>query len=109
MKIEDLLTRARETFDARTVFAEPVERDGVTVIPAARVVGGGGGGNGEDQQGRRGSGGGLGLLARPVGAFVIRNGEVSWQPAIDVTRIIATLGAVAVTGLFVGSRVRRKR
>jgi uncharacterized spore protein YtfJ len=109
MKIEDLLTRARETFDARTVFAEPVERDGVTVIPAARVFGGGGGGDGEDQQGRRGRGGGLGLVARPVGAFVIKDGEVWWQPAVDVTRIIATLGAVAVAGLFVGARSLRGR
>jgi uncharacterized spore protein YtfJ len=108
MKIENLLARARESFDARMVFGEPVEKDGVTVIPAARIAGGGGGGNGDDRQGRRGEGGGLGLIARPVGAYVIKNGEVWWQPAVDVNRIIATLGAVAVAGLFVGSRFLRR-
>ena len=109
MKIEDLFSRVRESFDARTVFGEPVERDGVTVIPAARVVGGGGTGNGEDTRGRRGEGGGLGLIARPVGAYVIKDGEVWWQPAVDVNRVIATVGAIAVAGLFVGRRLRRQR
>jgi uncharacterized spore protein YtfJ len=108
MKIEDLLARARDSFDARTVFSEPVEKDGVTVIPAARLTGGGGGGNGEDRKGGRGEGGGLGLIARPVGAYVIKNGEVRWQPAIDVNRIIATLGTIAVAGLFVGGRLLRR-
>jgi len=109
MKIEDLLARASESFDARTVFAKPIEKDGVTVIPAARLVGGGGGGDGEDKGGQRGRGGGLGLIAKPVGAFVIRGGEVWWQPAVDVNRLIATIGAVAIAGLLVGSRLLRRR
>jgi uncharacterized spore protein YtfJ len=46
---------------ARTVFAEPYEKDGLTVIPAARVVGGGGGGSGGDKNGRHGDGGGIGI------------------------------------------------
>jgi uncharacterized spore protein YtfJ len=109
MKIEDLLARATESFEAKMVFAKPVEKDGVTVIPAARLVGGGGGGSGEDKRGQHGEGGGLGLVARPVGAYVIRDGEVWWQPAIDVNRVIATLGAVAIAGLLVGSRFLRRR
>jgi uncharacterized spore protein YtfJ len=41
-------------------------------------------------QGRVGSGGGagFGLVGRPVGAFVIKDGEASWRPVIDVTGII---------------------
>lgn len=108
MKLEELLTRATKPFRASMVYAEPVERDGVTVIPAARVLGGGGGGNGEDRQGQRGEGAGLGLIAYPVGAFVIKDGEVWWQPALDVNRLITALGAIAIAGLWVGNRFRRR-
>ena len=45
--------------------------------------GGGGGGGDADHNG----GGGFGLAARPVGAWVIRNGEATWKPAFDVNRV----------------------
>jgi hypothetical protein len=90
------------------VYAEPVERDGVVVIAAARVVGGGGGGGGTDQ-GKHGEGGGLGLIARPAGAFVIEDGKVSWHPAVDINSIFATIGAVAIVALLVAGRVLRAR
>ena len=75
---------------AGTVFGQPIEKDGVTVLPVARISGGGGGGKGQDAGGREaeGAGGGLGLSARPVGVYVIRDGKVSWSPAVDVTRVI---------------------
>lgn len=108
MTIDELLERARESVTAHLVYAEPYEQDGLTVIPAARVVGGGGGGTGHDRAGRRGNGGGLGLVAKPVGAFVIRDGEVRWVPAVDVNRLVATLAGAVLGGLFVGARRRRK-
>ncbi len=85
MDVQELLATVREGMSNR-VFGEPCERDGVTVIPVASVRGGGGGGSGPN--GSQGSGGGYGLMARPVGAFVLRDGEVSWQPAVDVNRVI---------------------
>jgi uncharacterized spore protein YtfJ len=42
MKLDDLKTLARDAISVRKVFGDPVERDGVTVIPAARIAGGGG-------------------------------------------------------------------
>ena len=36
----------------------------------------------------------MGLAGRPAGAWVIRDGEVMWKPAIDVTRL-AAIAAVA--------------
>jgi len=61
----------------------------VTVIPVARVMRGVGGGSGvgtdTGAQGE-GAGGGLATMARPVGVFTIRQGKVSWQPAVDVNR-----------------------
>ena len=49
MNVEELLTKARDTLSVSTVFAPPIEKDGITVIPAARVSGGSGGGSGTDE------------------------------------------------------------
>lgn len=105
MNIEELLVNATRPLDARMVFADPVEKDGVTVIPAARVAGGAGGGNGEETRGRRGEGGGLGLTARPAGVYVIKDGEVTWRPAVDANRVITTVGMIAVAVVLVLGRV----
>jgi hypothetical protein len=32
--------------------------------------------------------GGFGLLGRPAGAWVIREGEATWKPAIDLDRLV---------------------
>ncbi|MFI7673693.1 spore germination protein GerW family protein [Actinophytocola sp. NPDC049390] len=109
MTIEELFAQARNSVEARMVFAEPIEKDGTTVIPAARVAVGGGGGNGRDEQGRQGEGGGLGLTARPVGAYVIADGVVRWEPAVDVNRIVAVVGSVAVAGLLFAARAVKHR
>lgn len=109
MKIEELLAKATSTLEARMVYAEPVEKDGVTVIAAARLAGGGGGGNGTDQRGQQGEGGGIGLIATPAGAYVIKDGKARWEPALDVNRLIATVGAVAVAALLLVGRIVRIR
>ena len=80
------IERARDVLTVRRVFGDPIERDGVTIIPAAKVRGGGGGG-GEGPDGR-GSGGGFGVSATPAGAYVIKNGTVRWEPALDLGRTI---------------------
>jgi uncharacterized spore protein YtfJ len=100
--LEKLLTGVRDALTARTIYGEPVERDGVTVIPAASVRGGGGGGGDAEGNG----GGGFGLHGRPVGAFVIRDGEVTWRPAIDPTRLAALLALLAAFALWSFARRR---
>jgi uncharacterized spore protein YtfJ len=108
MKLEDVLGLASDAVTARRVYAEPVERDGVTVIAAAAVSGGGGAGGGVDQVGKEGSGGGFGLAARPVGSYVIKDGQVSWRPALDVNRLITVIGAVTVAAILVRGRTAKK-
>lgn len=96
MEVQEILDQARDTITVRRVYGEPFEKDGVTMIPAAAVRGGGGGGGGEGQSPEgegKGSGAGFGVSARPVGAYVIKEGAVTWEPALDVTRI-ALLGMV---------------
>jgi uncharacterized spore protein YtfJ len=103
MEFHDVVGTIRDAVSARRVFGEPVERDGVVVIPAAMVLGGGGGGAG-DVSGSPQEGGGFGLLARPVGAFVISHGGARWVPAVDVT----FFGVVAAVVVAVSLLVRRR-
>jgi uncharacterized spore protein YtfJ len=109
MKIDDLMTTARDAITVRRVYGEPVTVDRVTVIAAASVWGGGGGGGGRDEQGQEGQGGGFGLHARPVGAYVINDGSVRWMPAVDVNGIVGMLGAVVFTIVVSCARVARRR
>lgn len=95
MKIQETLAQAQEAMTVRRVYGEPYEKDGVTIIPAATVRGGGGGGGGE-------SGGvGYGIVARPVGAFIIKGGEVTWKPAVDATRVALRGMLIPIIGLLV--------
>jgi uncharacterized spore protein YtfJ len=96
MKVEELLSKARDSMSVSTVYGPPVDQDGITVIPAARVVGGGGGGTGHDEGGPEGEGGGFGMTAKPAGAYVIDHGKVSWQPAVDPARIAWAVAAVVI-------------
>ncbi|MFC4857690.1 spore germination protein GerW family protein [Actinophytocola glycyrrhizae] len=107
MKVAELFAQARNSVEAKMVYAEPVERDGLTVIPAARVSAGGGGGNGRDKNGQEGEGAGLGLSARPVGAYVIADGKLRWEPAIDVNRMVAVGGAIVVAALWLVGRHKK--
>ena len=101
MDVQDVIAQAKDTLTVKRVFGEPYEKDGVTVIPAARVQGGAGGGSGEDPDSQgRGSGSGFGVTARPVGAFIIRDGDLSWRPAVDVNRIILGGQLVVVVALL---------
>lgn len=109
MKLDDLVSTARDAVTVKRVFADPYEKDGVTVIPTARVGGGGGGGRGTDEKGQEGEGGGFGVGGRPVGVYTIRNGEVAWIPAVDVNRIIVAMSTVAVTYLITRARVAKAR
>ena len=104
MNVDEMLAGVRDALRAETVFGDAVERDGVTVVPAATVRGGGGGGGDREHNG----GGGFGLNARPAGAFVIREGSVDWRPAIDVDRLLRTAvlatAAVLTLGLWLSRR-----
>lgn len=108
--VEDILSQARDLVTVKRVFGEPYEKDGVTFIPAARVMGGGGGGSGEDNEGRgKGSGGGFGMGAQPAGAYVIKDGQVRWMPAVDVNRVILGGQIVAIIAILAVRAIIKSR
>jgi uncharacterized spore protein YtfJ len=114
MELPEVLGRPVDAAQVRRVFGEPIERDGVTVIPTASIRGGAGGGGGrghgpkEEGEGE-GIGGGYGFMAHPAGVFVIRGDEVDWRPALDVGKVILGGQLVAVTLFLVLRSILRRR
>ncbi len=96
MDVNELMHRLRDQVTVGRVFGEAIDRDGVTVVPVARVMGGGGGGQGSDH-GEQGEGGGFGVVARPAGVYVVRGQDVTFKPAVDADRLIATAAVVLVS------------
>jgi hypothetical protein len=115
---QEAFRSVRDALSARQVFGEPVERDGVTVIPAATVIGGGGGGGGTKGPGKgdpdadgpdTGAGMGVAMVGWASGAFEIREGRVTWRPTLDVTRILlGGLGVALVAGLAAVAALGRR-
>ncbi|WP_214369750.1 sporulation protein [Pseudonocardia sp. H11422] len=104
MDISELVGRADDLIRTNRVYADPLTADGLTLLPAARIRGGAGGG---PQAQPDGAGAGLGWTGRPSGAFVIREGRVRWQPAVDVNRLIAAVAAVLITALLAARSIVR--
>jgi uncharacterized spore protein YtfJ len=103
--IDEILSGARDAISVTRVYGEPIEREDVTLVPAAAVRGGGGGGGDSEDNG----GGGFGLSASPVGAYVIKDGAVSWKPAVNVNRIMLGWQLVTLAALVIGWRRMRRR
>lgn len=111
MNVQEILEKAQDTVNVTRVYGTPIEKDGLTIIPAASIAGGGGGGGGPANAG---GGVGYGVRARPVGAFVIKDGEVRWEPAIDATRLGLRGMLIPIVGMIVARSIvktvfRRRR
>ena len=132
MEIRDLLDKMAENLSVRRSFGAAYERDGALIIPVALAAGGGGGGEGPikppttketratktveaakdappDPQAPMGTGGGFGGLVVPLGVYVVKEDQVRWVPAYDLTLIVlAGLSVVRVLlSLLKGSRRNR--
>ena len=106
MNVDEMLQQTNDAITVRRVYGEPIERDGALIIPAAKVAGGGGGGSDDEGNG----GGGFGVRAKPAGVFVVRpGGDVSWQPALDINRIVLGGQVVAIVLLLVLRSILKRR
>jgi uncharacterized spore protein YtfJ len=101
---------------AAAVFGEPVERDGVTVIPVAKAAWGFGGGGGSQAPTRasrgggeespsQGSGGGGGGVVTPLGFIEVREAGARFVPRRDprLTKLLLAASA-GLAGLLIGRR-----
>ncbi|MCC7085316.1 MAG: hypothetical protein IT427_09950 [Pirellulales bacterium] len=104
--LERLADRLGFSASAKAVFSDPVECDGVTVIPVAKVRWGFGGGSGRERRlkngairGKDGGGGaGGGVKVAPLGYIEIKEGNTEYKPIRDP----ATLVPVVVVGGIAG-------
>jgi uncharacterized spore protein YtfJ len=109
MALRELAAGVTDTASVKRVFGQPIEKDGLTVIPVASVRGGFGGGEGPSAgtteaggQARPMSwGGGGAFSAVPAGVYVIKDGNLAWHPAVDQNRVIFLSMLTGVVGLLV--------
>src|SRR5215469_6449674 len=102
--LERLANRVGINSKVSTVFGDPVERGGITVIPVAKVGWGFGGGAGSgsnpnQNQAGEGSGGGGGTMVYPVGYIELRDGRATFYPIYDfgtILRLVIGAGIIAM-------------
>lgn len=101
--VEQVMTQLVANASVNSVFGQPVERDGATVIPCSEIAVGLGLGSGSgpiDERGNSaGSGGGAGggSRGRPVAVIVMTRDGVRVEPVLDLTKIAL---ASFTTGAF---------
>jgi uncharacterized spore protein YtfJ len=101
--VNDLLERIGQTIgekaQASAIFGEPVDREGVTVVPVAKARfgfgGGGGGGTSEESQGF-GRGGGGGVAVTPIGYIEVRDGGSTFKRISTAADLLALVAAASL-------------
>jgi uncharacterized spore protein YtfJ len=85
-----------------SVFGDPIEREGLTVIPVAKARfgfgGGGGSGSREGDEGGGGGGGG-GALVSPIGYIELNDGSAEFRrisTPMDFLALVAAASVIAV-------------
>jgi uncharacterized spore protein YtfJ len=102
-----LVEGVRDNFTVRTVYGDPVEAEGVTVIPVAQTYFGFGAGGGGGKRG--GSGGGGGGTVRPMGFIEVTAKGARWVPITRAWQRIALRVLPPIIALLVGRTLRRRR
>jgi uncharacterized spore protein YtfJ len=104
--VERVAERMGMQASAKAVYAEAVERDGVTVIPVAKVRWGFGGGTGRKQR-KRGKGAGGGLQAAPLGYIEIKEGQTEFKPIRDPMSLVPLVAMGGLAGWVVLRSLRK--
>jgi len=100
--IEQIGERVGRSAQVSTIFGEPVERQGVTVIPVAKARfgfgGGGGSGSRERDEGSGGGGGGAGYVS-PVGYIEVREHGAEFKRITTRFDLLALACATSLAAL----------
>jgi uncharacterized spore protein YtfJ len=108
--VNELLERIGQTVGkgahVSTIFGEPVQREGVAVIPVAkaRFGFGGGGGSGArpgDEGSGGGGGGGGGGVVTPIGYIEVRGSGAEFKRISTPTDLLALVAAASLAALAV--------
>ena len=108
-RVQKIATELGHSANAGLVFAEPVERDGVSVIPVAKIRYGFGGREGNLKDGVSGGAGGGGLRAAPLGYIEVKKSGAKFHPILDVTVIARIVLGTLFVGIWAASKINRNR
>ena len=105
---ESVLTQA----NVKTIFGEPIEAQGKTIIPVAKITyaygaGAGTGGVGNTSAKGEGGGGGGGVRAVPVGVIEISDQPTRFVPITDRKKLSAAVALGFLLGVFMSTGRRR--
>jgi uncharacterized spore protein YtfJ len=114
MNATDVLQRLGETLGStatvKSVFGEPIQANGKTVVPVAKVAYGFGGGFGAGKHGKKsdqqGKGGGGGVRAFPAGVLEITEESTRFIPFTDLRLLALAFAAGAAFGAVILARRR---
>lgn len=104
--LEELARLLGANVQASVVFADPIQRDGITVVPVARAAWGVGRGGSRDGR-TPGPNMGGGVTIRPIGYLEIRNERVSFQSITGRGAgpwLAAAVGLAFGLGMLLGRR-----
>ena len=94
-----------------SVYSEPIEKNGITIVPVAKVRwgfgGGGGTGSKEGKEQGSGSGGGGGMRVTPVGYIELKDGQSEFKPIRDASSFVPAILAGGFVGFFLLRALRK--
>jgi uncharacterized spore protein YtfJ len=90
-----------------SVYLEPISKDGVTIVPVAKVRWGFGGGGGAREGSERGGGGGGGMRVTPVGYIELKDGHSEFKPIRDAASYVPMIVAGGAAGFFLLRALRK--
>jgi uncharacterized spore protein YtfJ len=103
--MEQLADRLGVAATARTIYGEPVSRDGMTVVPVAKVRYGFGGGLGP-REGRESAGGGGGIQIFPIGFIEMGEGSARFRRIGPSPALVIATGLTAAAWLLARALVK---
>jgi uncharacterized spore protein YtfJ len=105
--LKEVSDNIEKTANVKTVFGDPIQVEGRTIIPVATVSVSGGGGGGFEKEAKakaRGIGGGAGLHveSKPVGYIEITAEGAKFVPTPDSTKIAmrGIINGIMAVGMF---------
>ena len=109
--MQSIVDRLHATGNVKTVFGEPIEARGRTIIPVAKVAyafgGAGRSAKSDSEDGKIGQGIGAGIVVRPAGVLEISDDATEFIPFGRNKKLIGALFLGLLLGAWLAGRPRK--